>query len=135
MLDVPSTSSSFNKEQFNQLLTLLLSNSLPSTPNGYLVHLKYVPWIIDSRAFEHMTSVSNLFDSYTPCSGSEKVRITDDNFSSIVGKGLIKISKNIDLQSILHVPKLTCNLLSISKLLKDFNYRINFFDYYCLFQD
>ena len=80
-----------------------------------------------------MTSLPNLFDSYTPCSGSEKVRIVDDSFSSIAGKGLIKIFESIDLQSILHVPKLTCNLLSVSKLSKDFNYRITFFDYYCLF--
>ncbi|XP_059654624.1 pentatricopeptide repeat-containing protein At3g06920-like [Cornus florida] len=29
-----------------------------------------------------------------------------------IGKGLIKLSENIDLKSVLHVPKLACNLLS-----------------------
>lgn len=49
------------------------------------------PWIIDNGASDHMTNSSNLFNSYIPCSGNEKVRIADGTFSSIAGKGLIKI--------------------------------------------
>ena len=80
-----------------------------------------------------MTSLSNLFDSYISCSGSEKIRIEDDSFSPIAGKGLIKISESIDFQSVLHVSKLACNLLSVSKLSKDSNCHIIFFDSYYLF--
>lgn len=136
----------FRKEQLNQIMKLLQSDSLSGTLNCSLAHsgrtplalssfLKSTPWIIDSKAFDHMTSLSNLFDLYNPCSGSEKVRIADDSFSSIASKGLIKISKSIDLQSVLHIPKLTGNLLSVNKLSKDSNCRITFFDSYCLFQD
>ena len=103
------------------------------TPLALSSSLKFAPWIIDLVASDHMTSLSNLFDSCTSCSGSEKVRIANDSFSFIAGKSLIKISESIDLQSVLHVPKLTRNFLSVSKLLKDSNCRIIFFDSYYLF--
>lgn len=41
----------------------------------------------------------------------------------------------LTLKSILHVPKLACNLLFFSKLSKDSNYRIIFSYSYCVFQD
>ena len=44
-----------------------------------------------------MTSHSNLFSSYTPCSGRQKVKIADGSLSSVAGKGSIPISKNISL--------------------------------------
>uniref|UniRef100_A0A2N9EE05 Reverse transcriptase Ty1/copia-type domain-containing protein n=1 Tax=Fagus sylvatica TaxID=28930 RepID=A0A2N9EE05_FAGSY len=115
---------SFTKEQMEHLLTLLKSNSssgIPSVsvaqtgnePNALSCCLNSsAPWIIDSGASDHMTSSHNFFESYSPCSGIEKVRIADGSFSSIAGKGLIKISERIDLKSVLHVPKLACNLLS-----------------------
>ena len=108
----------------DHLLKMLNSNSLVqigSAPNVFSCCFNYTPWIIDSRVFDHMTSFSNLFNSYSPCSSSEKIRITDGSFSPIAGKGLVKLSENIDLKSILHVPKLACNLLSVSKLSKNSN--------------
>jgi transposase InsO family protein len=48
---------------------------------------------------------------------------------------LIKISERIDLKSVLHVPKLACNLLSVSKLSKDSNCCVTFFESHCTFQD
>ena len=82
-----------------------------------------------------MTSFSNLFNTYSPCSSSEKIGITYGSFSPIAGKGLVKLSENIDLKSVLHVPKLACNLLSVSKLTKDSNCRVFFYDSHCEFQD
>lgn len=52
-----------------------------------------VPWIIDSGASDHMTSLSS-------CSGSEKIRIADGTFSAIAGKRDITLSKNIDLKNV-----------------------------------
>ena len=66
-----------------------------------------------------MTSFSHLFHTYNPCSGREKICIANGSYSTIAGKGLINLSKNISLKNVLHVPKLTCNLLSVSKLSKD----------------
>ena len=116
----------------DHLLKLLKSNSplgIPSislaqtgsAPNVFSCCFNSTPWMIDSRASNHVTSFSNPFNTYSPCSGSEKIRIADGSFSPIAGKGLVKLSKNIDLKYVLHVPKLACNLLSVSKLTKDSN--------------
>ena len=45
------------------------------------------------------------------------------------------ISNNLVLKSVLHVPNLSCNLLSISKLTSDCNCSVQFFDRHCVFQD
>ena len=126
--------SPFTKEQIVHLLMLLKSGSSSSdSPNASMAHIgnkskalsccinSSAPWIIDSRASDHMTNSFKLFQSYTPCLGNRKVKITDGSFSTIAGKGLIQISEKINMKSVLHVPKLTCNLLSVSKLSKDSN--------------
>jgi len=65
----------------------------------------------------------------------KKIRIADGSFSSIAGKGLIQLTAKINLHSVLHVPNLTCNLLSVSKLCQDSNCRVTFFESHCEFQD
>lgn len=85
------------------------------------------PWIIDSGATDHMTWSANLFVSYTPCAGNQKVKIVDGSLSAIAGKGSIAISPSITLHDVLHVLKLSCNLLSINKLIHDMNSQAHFF--------
>ncbi|KAK9102894.1 hypothetical protein Sjap_020148 [Stephania japonica] len=92
------------------------------------------PWIVDSGASDHMTSSSNLFHTYVPCSSHEKIRIADGSYTLIAGKGTINLSKTLTLKSV-HVPKLACNLLFFSKLSKDSNCLASFCDSYCVFQD
>ena len=76
------------------------------------------PWIIDSGASDHMTDAHRLFSTYSPCAGNLKVKIADGTLSPIAGKEGIRISKSITLNLVLHVPNLSCNLLSISQLTK-----------------
>ena len=124
-----------NQSLFNPLLPCFLAQT-GSFSNALNVAIcsKEI-WIVDSGASDHMTSHSNLFSSYTPCSGRQKVKIADGSLSSVAGKGSIPISKNISLQSVLHVPNLSCNLISISKLTKDLNCIAKFFPTRCEFQD
>ena len=122
----------------DHLLKMLNSNSLVqigSAPNVFSCCFNYTPWIIDSRVFDHMTSFSNLFNTYSPCFGSEKIGIADGSISPIAKKGLVKLSENIDLKSVLHVPKLACNLFYVSKLTKNSNCRVFFYDSHYEFQD
>lgn len=59
-------------------------------------------------------------------------------FSAIAGEGSIMLSKHIDLKNVLHVPKLSCNLLSVSKICKDSNCsncNVKFFNTNNTFQD
>ena len=82
-----------------------------------------------------MTSISSLFQTYVPCAGHQKVKIADGSLSSIAGKGSIKLSDNLILKSVLHVPNLSCNLLSVSKLSQDSNCSVVFYPTKCEFQD
>ncbi|WMV18963.1 hypothetical protein MTR67_012348 [Solanum verrucosum] len=48
--------------------------------------------------------------------GNKKVKVVDGSFSAVAGKGTIKLTPFLTLVDVLHVPKLSHNLLSISKL-------------------
>ncbi|KAK3034107.1 hypothetical protein RJ639_034087 [Escallonia herrerae] len=93
------------------------------------------PWVIDSGASDHMTGDLSLFSSYSACSNNYKVRIAYGSLSTVSGIGSIVISPSITLDSVLLVPSLSCNLLSISKLTKDRKCVANFFPTHCTFQD
>ena len=86
----------------DHVLQLLKSNPTSGTstgslaqigniPSAYSSYLAFAPWIIDFGAFDHMTSISQLFQSYYPGPANKKVRIADESFSSIAGTGSIKI--------------------------------------------
>ena len=113
----------------DHLLKLLKSNSSLGIPSVFLTQtgsasnafsccFNSIPWIIDSEAYDNMTSFSNLFNTYSPYSGNEKIRITDCSLSPVAEKGLVKLSENINLKFVLYLPKLACNLLFVSKLTK-----------------
>ena len=91
-------------------------------------------WIVDSRASDHMTGDITVFDNYSPCHDHSTVQITDGTLSKVVGKGSVVISEDITLNSVLYVPKLDCNLLSISKLSNDLNCVTKFSPNVCVFQ-
>lgn len=57
------------------------------------------------------------------------------SFSTIAGVGSIPISKSLTLHNVLHVPNLSCNLLSISKLTHDLNCLAIFYSSTCKFQE
>lgn len=68
-----------------------------------------------------MTGLFNLFSTYILLSGKQKVKIADGFLSSVAGKDSISVSKTMILISVLHIPNLSCNFLSVSKLTKDLN--------------
>jgi hypothetical protein len=51
----------------------------------------------------------------------KKNKISYSNFSPITWKWLITICESINLKFVLDIPKLAYNLMSISKLIKDYN--------------
>jgi len=123
-LDTPATTASSSAFTGN-LATALNASATP--PDD--------PWVIDSDASDHMTSMSPLFLSYNPCSGRDKVRIADCSLSSVSGKGSVSVSPSMNLASVLHVPNLAANLLSIARITIELNCRVIFYSYYCFFQD
>ena len=92
-------------------------------------------WIIDSGATDHMTHTCNNFLTYSPCSSSKKIATADGSLATIAGIGDVKISPLMTLKNVLHVPKLSTNLISIHKLTQDLYYTVIFHNNYCIFQD
>ena len=90
-------------------------------------------WIIDSGVTNHMTGASNLFTSYTPCSGKDKVHVADGSMVPITGCGFIRCTKTISLSPVLHIPNFPINLLSVSSTTKSLNYRGWFDPSHCVF--
>ncbi|KAF7826274.1 Retrovirus-related Pol polyprotein from transposon RE1 [Senna tora] len=65
---------------------------------------------------------------------AQSVKIADGTMVKVLGIGSVKIIANLTLLNVLHVPTLTCNLLSVSKLTRDNHYAANFTSHSCSFQ-
>lgn len=133
----------FTKEQLDQMYKLLESQtpSCSIAQKGNFpksAHLSVIPtrtWIVDSGATDHMTGESSLFSSYKPCAGNFNIKLADGSLSAVAGKGSIVLSPLLTIQDVLHVPNLSCNLLSVSTLITNKSCQVNFFDTHCVFQD
>ncbi|RVW54511.1 Retrovirus-related Pol polyprotein from transposon TNT 1-94 [Vitis vinifera] len=149
--------SPFNKEQMEMLQKLLspllsVQSQTDSSSNqvigsGTLAHKgnflsaftagkkRKKPWIVDSGASDHMTGDATIFDTYSSCPNNLTVRIADGSLSKVAGTGSVVLSRDLTLNSVLLVPNLDCNLLSISKLTKEKRCITNFSSTHCEFQD
>lgn len=81
-----------------------------------------------------MTGDISILKNYRPCTGHSGVRIADGSFSPVMGTGSVKLTKDLYLYSVLYVPKLNCNLLSISQLTRDLKCVTKFYSNLCDFQ-
>ena len=151
---ISSSSSSHQMEMLQKLLSPLLSvqSQTGSSSNqvigsGTLAHKgnflsaftagkkRKKPWIVDSGASDHMTGDATIFDTYSSCPNNLTVRIADGSLSKVAGTGSVVLSRDLTLNSVLLVPNLDCNLLSISKLTKEKRCITNFSSTHCEFQD
>ena len=57
------------------------------------------------------------------------------SLSPVTGTGDVKLSTSLTLLNVLHVPQLSCNLLSIGKLTHELNCHAKFFHSHCEFQN
>ena len=91
--------------------------------------------MIDFGATNHMKGCEKLFSSYNPSLGSFKVKIAYGSLSIVTRTRNIGINPNIELHSVLHILNLSCNLPSISKLIRDLMCSAHFFESSYVFQD
>ena len=106
--------------------TTLTSIAAPST--------KTEPWIIDSGVSDHMTGTRSFFFSdYSLYLGDRLVKIADGSFTHVVGVGTFWLNDTFFFSNVLHVPLLSCNLLSISKVTTDRKCIMNFTQSSCIF--
>ncbi|KAI9181503.1 hypothetical protein LWI28_015611 [Acer negundo] len=60
---------------------------------------------------------------------------SDGTLSKVTGFGSVAVTKDLVLKSVLFVPKLNCNLLSVNKLTQEQQCTANFSPYACIFQE
>ena len=102
--------------------TCSLAFSGNSQPYALNVSILKGTWVVDSGATDHMTQSSHGFVSYSPYPSNKKIAIADGTLVTVAGQGDVVINQNFLLKNVLHVPKLSTNLVSIHKLIKDLNY-------------
>ncbi|KAK8270831.1 hypothetical protein V6Z12_D11G223000 [Gossypium hirsutum] len=87
------------------------------------------------ETFHKILGDSTLFHTYTPCHNKSRIRIADGSYSPVVGIGEVQMAKSFSLDKVLHVPNLSCNLLSISKLTTDEKVLAEFSAIGCVIQE
>ena len=89
-------------------------------------------WIMDTGVSDHMISSNTGFNNYQPCKENVGITIADESMCTTTKRGDMELN-GLKLNSVLYVPNLQCNLLSVSKLTKDLNYLVTFFPSCCKF--
>ena len=82
-----------------------------------------------------MTGNLSLFHTYLPCHDHSRIRIADGSYSLVAGMETVRLTENFSLDKVLHVPNLSYNLLSISKLTKDEKVLVEFSALGCVVQE
>ena len=90
-------------------------------------------WIIDSGAIDQTTSKSQLFHTYTPSPSNKKIAMANGSLATVASFGDIYITPTLILKNVLHVPKLSANLVSIQKLTHDLKCYTIFFPFLLCF--
>ncbi|KAJ0045254.1 hypothetical protein Pint_04212 [Pistacia integerrima] len=139
----------FNKEDIGRLRSFLdsleKSTGTCSLANSGKLHSLYAlkassldfsnSWVTNFGAIDHMTHSSHKFLTYHPCPSKQKVSIFDGSLATIANQGDIILSPSITLKNVLHVPKLSINLVSIHQLIIDLNCIMVFSLISCIFRD
>jgi hypothetical protein len=117
-------------------------HQLPSThtkeESGKVFHTSTLSsrneWIIDSGATDHMTFDKLWLQSFKP---SEQYIISSANgtSSSVNGEGSVILTENISLDSVLVVPTLNYNLLSVAQITLALQCIVIFLPNLCVFKD
>ncbi|KAH9762091.1 retrovirus-related pol polyprotein from transposon RE1 [Citrus sinensis] len=96
-------------------------------------------WYIDSGATNHVTKEAGIFSSYSVYHGFDKLHVGNGMGLHIKHVGCTILNTHaatsIYLNNILHVPAITKNLLSVSKLLADNDVVVEFHKTSCFVKD
>ena len=108
----------------------------PVADYGVVVDLA---WYIDSGATNHVTKEASIFSSYSVYHGFDKLHVGNGMGLHIKHVGCTILNTHaatsIYLNNILHVPTITKNLLSVSKLLADNDVVVEFYKTSCFVKD
>jgi hypothetical protein len=88
-----------NSKKGNSIHALI---SINSSPNA---------WIVDSGSSHHMDALEAVYSSLDACKG-HPILMGDNSSVKVTGKGRIELT-NGSFENVMHVPKLSVNLLSV----------------------
>ncbi|KAM1459176.1 hypothetical protein ACFX2I_036147 [Malus domestica] len=91
-------------------------------------------WIIDSGATEHMTCESRQVQILKPPTKTV-VSVANGNVVPIIGKGTVSLSDTLSLDTVLVVPSLDYNLLSVAQITVALHCLVIFWPSFCVFKD
>ncbi|PRQ42978.1 putative RNA-directed DNA polymerase [Rosa chinensis] len=91
-------------------------------------------WIIDSGATDHMTNNSSNIHHLTSVHRSGVTNANGDSYP-ITGAGSVTLTDSITLDTVLLVPSLSHNLLSVKQITKQFYCCVILYPWCCIFQD
>ena len=80
----------------------------------------YKAWIINSSASNHITPDLSLLHSVRPVQATCYITMPNGRQAQIKHIGSMLLASDLVLENALHIPKFQFNLLSISKLTKQF---------------
>ncbi|GJX61870.1 putative RNA-directed DNA polymerase [Tanacetum coccineum] len=102
--------------------------------NVFLANSLNNTWLIDTGASDHMVNDSNLLSSVLP-STHTTIYTANGGSSPVIGEGSTDLSKSLSLNSVLIVPALEYNILSVSKITVALKCTVTFWPQFCTFQD
>ncbi|KAI0523253.1 hypothetical protein KFK09_005647 [Dendrobium nobile] len=111
-----------------------LSYAPPTNPRALTAQQQQAAtsdWILDSGASSHLTADVNNLQQSAPYNGLDSISIANGSNLSIQNSGqsllpLPDSNSKLNLKNILHVPSISHNLLSVSRLTSDNNISISF---------
>ncbi|KAH9781145.1 retrovirus-related pol polyprotein from transposon RE1 [Citrus sinensis] len=129
---VASGLNGLSSEQWNTLLNLL--NSQKDSNSRISGKRNSMKWILDTGASHHMTGNRKILrDSVSVIPYS--IRLPDGNMTIANTEGTVVLGSHLRLNNVLFVPSLSCNLISVSQLIRDVNCFIQFYNQLCVIQD
>ena len=99
-----------------------------------LNHTQNSTWIIDTGATDHMTNSTSHLTSIRSTT-QQNILTANGGIAPVTHEGSVSNSNSLNLDTVLVVPSLSCNILSVGQITKTLNCTVKFWPNYCLFQD
>ena len=91
-------------------------------------------WLIDSGSTENITNKIEILNNRTHAHNENPIVIPNGDSIPVEGRGECTLPGGAKIKGVLHIPKFTCNLLSVSRLSKELQSAITFFPDFCVMQ-
>ena len=135
---IPPTDSEYDDYLHYQTTKLASVASIAQTCNASvcLTHTSSLePWILDSGAFDHISSNKDIFSSLTTTSSLPTVTLANGSQTVVKGTGLAHPLPSLPLTYVLYTLECPFNLISINKITRTLNCSITFSDKFVTLQD